>query len=246
MAQSRNFGELKLKGKTILITGAASGLGKAWAELFNEEGANVFACDIEEVGLHELQELGITTSTLDVSSSQQVKSFIEQAHDVTGRIDVLFNNAGMGFGYKVHDMPEGAFEHHVGVHLFGTIYGMRYALPIMKKQNFGRIINTISRNAETDVEGTSAYAAAKAGIWSATRVAAKENAEHDILINMIIPGPTNTSIWGKDMPHLQKPEATFPTAKLLASLERGGPTGKVYWDEKEYQMFNQNNSILKK
>ena len=235
-----------MKGKTILITGAASGLGKAWAELFNEEGANVFACDIEEVGLHELQELGITTSTLDVSSSQQVKSFIEQAHNVTGRIDVLFNNAGMGFGYKVHDMPEGAFEHHVGVHLFGTIYGMRYALPIMKKQNFGRIINTISRNAETDVEGTSAYAAAKAGIWSATRVAAKENAEHDILINMIIPGPTNTSIWGKDMPHLQKPEATFPTAKLLASLERGGPTGKVYWDKKEYPMFNQNNSILKK
>ena len=235
-----------MKGKTILITGAASGLGKAWAELFNEEGANVFACDIEEVGLHELQELGITTSTLDVSSSQEVKSFIEQAHDATGRLDVLFNNAGMGFGYKVHDMPEGVFEHHVSVHLFGTIYGMRYALPIMKKQNFGRIINTISRNAETDVEGTSAYAAAKAGIWSATRVAAKENAEHDILINMIIPGPTNTSIWGKDMPHLQKPEATFPTAKLLASLQRGGPSGKVYWDEKEYQMFNQNNSILEK
>ena len=246
MAQSRNFGELKLKGKTILITGAASGLGKAWAELFNQEGANIFACDIEEAGLQELQELGITTSTLDVSSSQEVKSFIEQAHDATGRLDVLFNNAGMGFGYKVHDMPEGVFEHHVSVHLFGAIYGMRYALPIMKKQNYGRIINTISRNAETDVEGTSAYAAAKAGIWSATRVAAKENAEHDILINMIIPGPTNTSIWGKDMPHLQKPEATFTTAKLLANLEKGGPTGKVYWDEKEYPMFNQNNSILKK
>ena len=235
-----------MKGKSILITGAASGLGKAWAKLFNQEGANIFACDIEEAGLKELQELGITTSILDVSSSQQVKSFIEQAHDATGRLDVLFNNAGMGFGYKVHDMPEGVFEHHVSVHLFGTIYGMRYALPIMKKQNFGRIINTISRNAETDVEGTSAYAAAKAGIWSATRVAAKENAEHDILINMIIPGPTNTSIWGKDMPHLQKPEATFPTAKLLASLERGGPTGKVYWDEKEYPMFNQNNSILER
>ena len=65
-----------------------------------------------------------------------------------------------------------------------------------------------------------------------------------ILINMIIPGPTNTNIWGKDMPHLQKPEDTFPTAKLLASMERGGPTGKVYWDEKEYPMFNKENEIL--
>ena len=117
-------------------------------------------------------------------------------------------------------------------------------LSIMKKQNFGRIINTISRNAETDVEGTSAYAAAKAGIWSATRVAAKENAEHDILINMIIPGPTNTSIWGKDMPHLQKP-SHFSYSKT-GKPSKGGPSGKVYWNEKEYQMFNQNNSILEK
>ena len=57
-----------MKGKTILITGAASGLGKAWAELFNQEGANVFVCDIEGAGLRDLQELGIKTSTLDVLS----------------------------------------------------------------------------------------------------------------------------------------------------------------------------------
>ena len=241
-----NSDDVSPKDKTILITGAASGLGKAWAKKFNDEGAKVFACDIEEAGLLELEKLGITVSLVDVSSSEEISSFINAAYDKTGSIDILFNNAGMGFGYRVDDFPDGSFEHHVSVHLFGAIYGMRYALPIMKKQNYGRIINTISRNAETDVEGTSAYAAAKAGIWSATRVAAKENAEHDILINMIIPGPTNTSIWGKDMPHLQKPEATFPTAKLLASLQRGGPSGKVYWDEKEYQMFNQNNSILEK
>ena len=234
-----------LKDKTILITGAASGLGKAWSKKFSEEGARVFACDINEEGLTELKDLGIDTQVIDVSSASHVQSFVESAITDTGKIDVLFNNAGMGFGYKLDSFPDGAFEHHVSVHLFGTVYGMRYALPLMQRQGYGRIINTISRNAETNVEGTSAYSAAKAAIWSATRVAAKENIDHNILINMIIPGPTNTNIWGKDMPHLQSPEDTYPTARLLACLEEGGPTGKVYWNEKEYPMFNQENSILK-
>ena len=234
-----------LKDKTILITGAASGLGKAWSKKFSEEGARVFACDINKEGLIELKDLGIDTQVIDVSSASHVQSFVESAITDTGKIDVLFNNAGMGFGYKLDSFPDGAFEHHVSVHLFGTVYGMRYALPLMQRQGYGRIINTISRNAETNVEGTSAYSAAKAAIWSATRVAAKENIDHNILINMIIPGPTNTNIWGKDMPHLQSPEDTYPTARLLACLEEGGPTGKVYWDEKEYPMFNQENSILK-
>ena len=234
-----------LKDKTILITGAASGLGKAWSKKFSEEGARVFACDINEEGLIELKDLGIDTQVIDVSSASHVQSFVESAITDTGKIDVLFNNAGMGFGYKLDSFPDGAFEHHVSVHLFGTVYGMRYALPVMQRQGYGRIINTISRNAETNAEGTSAYSAAKAAIWSATRVAAKENIDHNILINMIIPGPTNTNIWGKDMPHLQSPEDTYPTARLLACLEEGGPTGKVYWNEKEYPMFNQENSILK-
>ncbi len=234
-----------LKDKTILITGAASGLGKAWSKKFSEEDARVFACDINEEGLTELKDLGIDTQVIDVSSATHVQSFIESAITDTGKIDVLFNNAGMGFGYKLDSFPDGAFEHHVSVHLFGTVYGMRYALPVMQRQGYGRIINTISRSAETNVEGTSAYSAAKAAIWSATRVAAKENIDHNILINMIIPGPTNTNIWGKDMPHLQSPEDTYPTARLLACLEEGGPTGKVYWNEKEYPMFSQENSILK-
>ena len=234
-----------LKDKTILITGAASGLGKAWSKKFSEEGARVFACDINEEGLTELKDLGIDTQVIDVSSASHVQSFVESAITDTGKIDVLFNNAGMGFGYKLDSFPDGTFEHHVSVHLFGTVYGMRYALPLMQRQGYGRIINTISRNAETNVEKTSAYSAAKAAIWSATRVAAKENIDHNILINMIIPGPTNTNIWGKDMPHLQSPEDTYPTARLLACLEEGGPTGKVYWNEKEYPMFNQENSILK-
>ena len=241
---SKNTGGIIIKDKTILITGAANGIGRAWAENFHEEGATVFACDVQIDKLSELEERGINTFIADVSDPKAVKSFIHLALEKTGSVDVLFNNAGMGFGHKIDSFPDGSFEHHVAVHLFGTIYGMRYALPIMQDQGHGRIINTISRNAETNVQRTSAYAASKAGIWSASRVAANENRHQDILINMIIPGPTNTNIWGKDMPHLQKPENTFPTAKLLASMEMGGPTGKVFWDEKEYPMFNEENEIL--
>tara|TARA_B100000963_G_C22485622_1_gene606755 strand:- start:241 stop:951 length:711 start_codon:yes stop_codon:yes gene_type:complete len=235
-----------LRNKTILITGASSGLGKAWAEKFSKEGAKVFAMDIDKKGLDELEGQGIATHLGDVSVSNEVKYFVENAYQSTGTLDVMFNNAGMGFGHRVDNFPDGEFEHHVSVHLFGTIYGMRYALPLMQKQGYGRIINTISRNAEAAQELTSAYASAKAGIWSATRVAAKENSDHDILINMIIPGPTNTGIWGKNMPHLQDPEDTFPTAKLLATLEKDGPSGKVFWNEKIYPMFNEDNEILKR
>ena len=235
-----------VKNKTIVITGAASGIGRAWAKAFNQEGANVVACDINQEGLSALEGLGILTLATDVSKDQQVKDLINFATEKTGRLDVVFNNAGIGYGHKLEKSPLGAFEHHVAVHLFGCFYGMKHAIPIMRKQGSGRIINTISRNAETNTLGTSAYSAAKAGIWSASRVAAYEVSDSDILINMIIPGPTNTAIWGKDMKHLQSPEVTYPTARMLATLEKSGPTAKVFWDEKEYPMFNSKNKILKK
>jgi NAD(P)-dependent dehydrogenase (short-subunit alcohol dehydrogenase family) len=232
--------------KTIVITGAASGIGRAWAKAFNQEGANVIACDINQEDLFTLEELGISTSVTDVSDDQQVKDLINFAIEKTGRLDVVFNNAGMGYGHKLEESPVGAFEHHVAVHLFGCVYGMKYAIPQMRKQGSGRIVNTISRNAETNTYGTSAYSAAKAAIWSATRVVAYEVSDTDILINMIIPGPTNTGIWGKDMKNLQSPEVTYPTARMLATLKEGGPNAKVFWDEKEYPMFNSENEILKK
>ena len=235
-----------IQGKTIVITGAANGIGRAWAEMFKVDGAEVIACDKDEKKLQELDELGMTTVLADVSKPKEVEGFIKLAIKEKGKIDVLFNNAGMGFGYKLEDSPDGGFEHHVAVHLFGAVYGMRYAIPHMREQGYGRIINTISRNAETDVPTTSAYAASKAGIWSASRVAAKEVADTDILINMLIPGPSNTQMWGKEMSHLQDPKETYPTAKMLALLEKGGPSGKVFWDEKEYPMFAEENEILKK
>jgi NAD(P)-dependent dehydrogenase (short-subunit alcohol dehydrogenase family) len=100
---------------------------------------------------------------------------------------------------------------------------MRHALPIMRAQNYGRIINTVSRNAEVATPTTSAYAAAKAAMWATSRVTAAEVQD--------------------DLPQLQAPEVTYPTARMLASLPAGGPSGQVFWNEKVYPLFDPNNAI---
>ena len=225
--------------RTILITGAASGLGRAWAEGFSADGATIIAADINGDGLVEVP--AAHHLTVDVRNAAQVKQMIADCVKLTNRIDVLFNNAGLGFNKRLENSAEGDFEHHIAVHLFAMVNAMRAAIPHMRAQNYGRIINTISRNAENDVIGTSAYAAAKAAMWASSRVAAAELRGTNILINMLIPGPTRTAIWGKDMAHFQDPSATYLTAKMLASLKKDGPSGKVFWNETEYPLFREGN-----
>lgn len=227
------------KNKTILITGAASGLGRAWAEGFSADRATVIAADINGKGLAKVS--AAHRITVDVSCAVEVEQMIAACLEHTGRIDVLFNNAGLAFNKRLEKSGEGDFEKHVAVHLFAMVNAMRAAIPHMRSQNYGRIINTISRNAEYDAIGTSAYAAAKAAMWATSRVAAAELKDTNILINMLIPGPTRTAIWGKDMAQFQEASATYPTAKMLASFANDGPSGKVYWNESEYPMFKERN-----
>lgn len=225
--------------KTILVTGAASGLGRAWAEGFSADGAQVIAADINGQGLATVP--AALRLTVDVSNAAEVKQMVLDAVEQTGRIDVLFNNAGLGFNKRLDNSSDGDFEQHVAVHLFAMVNAMRAAIPHMRAQNYGRIINTISRNAEYDEAGTSAYAAAKAAMWATSRVAAAELQDTNILVNMLIPGPTRTAIWNEDMAHFQEPSATYPTAKMLASFGDDGPRGKVFWNETEYPMFRNSN-----
>jgi len=222
---------------TVCITGAASGIGHAISLGFLEDGAKVVAVDINDDGLKPLEEKGAIIKIVDVTHFTQVKSMVKTATDETGRLDVLFNNAGVTRVRNIHEFKDDEYENVIRVNLFGPVYGIRAAIPVMRSQNFGRIINLVSRAAEAGDNGMAPYNSSKAAIWSITRSAAVENIDYDILINGMIPGPTKTNM----NPRGQDPKVVYPSAKWMATLPSGGPTGKIFWDQKEYIMFSKEN-----
>lgn len=123
--------------RTIVITGAASGIGRAWAEGFLAAGAQVVGVDTNAAGLAELAQQGAITQVADVTDATRVRACVELAVERTGRIDVLFNNAGLGFRTRIEALRDGEFERHVAVHLFGTIHGMRFAIPRRRAERAG-------------------------------------------------------------------------------------------------------------
>jgi 3-hydroxybutyrate dehydrogenase len=224
-----------IEGKTVVITGAASGIGRALALGFAGDGARVVATDINAAALSEIASDRIATLAVDVSSDDDVKRMMAFALADTGRVDVLFNNAGLGGAKPIEQIDDDMFERYIRVHLFGAYYGTRAALKVMRRQGSGRIVNTLSRHAGQRARGFVAYASAKAGMLALTRVAAAEVAGADILVNGMIPGPTKSGMMKGD--NLQEPEAVYPGALWLATLPAGGPNGKVFWNRKEIDLF---------
>ncbi len=222
---------------TVCVTGAASGLGQAISLGFIEDGAKVVAVDINSEGLKPLEEKGAITKIIDVTDFNHVNSMVKTAIEETGRLDVLFNNAGVARLRNIHELKDDEYEKVIRVNVFGPVYGIRAAIPVMREQNFGRIINLVSRAAEAGNNRMAPYNSSKAALWSVTRVAAVENIDYDILINGMIPGPTKSGM----MPQGQNPEVVYPSARWMATLPSGGPTGKVFWNKKEYVMFSKEN-----
>jgi NAD(P)-dependent dehydrogenase (short-subunit alcohol dehydrogenase family) len=155
------------------VTGAASGIGHAISEGFLKDGARVVAVDLNQEGLGELDNRGAITIKVDVSDPSQVEKMVQTAVDNTGRLDVLFNNAGLGLRRDSIDHKPDQFEEVIRVNLLGPIYGMRYAIPVMQSQGYGRIINLVSRVPEFGAQGMSAYGSSKAALWAATRHVAR-------------------------------------------------------------------------
>jgi len=182
----------ELEGKVSVITGGASGIGESAARLFVAEGGKVVIADMQrDRGAALAEELGDAAlfEPVEVRQEDQVKAAIERAVDTWGRLDCMFNNAGFGgvLG-PIEDIPVDDFDMTIDVLLRGVFLGMKHAVPVMKKQGSGSIINTGSIAGVTAGRGPIVYSAAKAAVIHLSKTTAMELGEHSIRVNCICPG----------------------------------------------------------
>ena len=189
---------MKLKGKVAFITGAGSGIGKATAVLFAQEGATIAAADLDEAAAQEVVA-SITTSgaqgrafAIDVSVLDQCKSAVASTIEAFGGIDVLVNNAGMPMAKSLDELSEEDWDRTMAVNMKSVFLCTKLAVPSMQERGGGSIVNTSSITALIGSRGQSAYCVSKAGIVCFTKCMALELAPFNIRVNAICPGFTDT------------------------------------------------------
>jgi NAD(P)-dependent dehydrogenase (short-subunit alcohol dehydrogenase family) len=217
-------GIFDLSGKVALVTGGSRGLGRAMAEAVAAFGANVAIAardqgkideTLEILEKYNVETLGISA---DMTKEEDVRRMVDDTVNKFGRIDVLFNNAGIARPQRpIHEEVIADFDIIISTDLRAPFMVLRYVLPVMIKQNEGSIINTSSTagiRAEIPEIAPVAYCAAKAGINVMTQVAAIEYAKYNIRVNCIAPGMHHSEL-GHDMP---RPNTT-PDPQMMAAME---------------------------
>ncbi len=195
----------RLQNKTAIITGAGSGMGKAMAELFASEGANVVLADISGAQEDVAASIGDAALALNcnVADEADVIAMIAAAEAKFGKVDILCNNAGFGGGMApLHEQSTENWDRVHSVNIRGVFFCMKHGVISMQKTGGGSIVNTGSASAVVGWKGHSIYGAAKAGVHQMTRAAALDYGKDNIRINAIAPGTIWTGLvpQSKEMP----------------------------------------------
>ena len=243
----------RLQGKVAVITGAAKGIGQAAARLFAAEGAKVGLLDIDEPGGEAVTEAirdqgrDALFAACDVSSASEVRRAFDAVLERYGRIDVLYNNAGIGYSAGItvgtaEDMPEENWHRVLDVNLKSVYLTCKHVIPVMRRQGGGSIVNTASIMAFQGIPGAEAYSASKGGIVAMTRAMARNLAKAGIRVNVICPGTVDTPMiepitsdpeWhtqrceATPLGRIGQPEEVARVALFLASDEASFVTGSI-------------------
>lgn len=192
--------EFGLKNRVALITGAASGIGKAIATAFAGEGTNLALCDINLESLEkvatDLRAKGVRvfTEKVDVTKQDQTDAFLSHAASEFGRIDILINNAGTGRLSDLMELPEEEYRRNADLMLYAPIRLIRAVVPYMKKAKWGRIVN-ISSMFGKQPGGLLDYDSIKAAMIMVSKDFSSYLAKDNILVNAVCPGPIRTPLW---------------------------------------------------
>lgn len=188
-----------LDGRTALITGSGSGMGRSHARLMAERGAAVIVHDIDEEGANEtaamVREGGGTAQVmaLDIRDVAAFKDALRAKAAETGTVDILVNNAGVGGqGLAIEDIDEATFDQMFAVHVKGAFFATQAVVPGMKARGYGKIVNISSNFAMGGAAFASHYAAAKSALSGFTKSWARELAPHNICVNAVAPGILET------------------------------------------------------
>lgn len=234
---------MRLKDRAAIVTGAASGIGRASAQLFAEEGARVLAVDVPGSAILTAFEgvAGVTPLALSIIDDGAPARIVGEAVATFGRLDILFNNAGVSGRHFVEEMKDEDWDRVMAVNVTAQMKLARAAIPHLKASPAPRIINTASVMAEGTDLGLAAYCASKAGVAGLTRTLALELGRYNITANYLLPGAIKTGmtsplwdvrpdvadIWAKKSPlrRLGQPIDLARAALFLASDEASFITG---------------------
>jgi NAD(P)-dependent dehydrogenase (short-subunit alcohol dehydrogenase family) len=189
---------MKLQGKVAVVTGAGSGIGRASAVLFAKEGAQVIVADIRQDPGEETVRLIKDTGgeahfvLTDVAKEQQIKSMVDQTISRWGRINILFNNAGLSLVKLLDETTEAEWDHLFGVNLKSMFFGVKYVVPHMRRQGGGVILNMGSISSMVGQLRTPAYVASKGAVLLLTKSIAADYCSENIRVNCLCPGITDT------------------------------------------------------
>jgi 3-oxoacyl-[acyl-carrier protein] reductase len=223
----------RLSGRTALVTGAASGIGAACAEVLAAAGARVTLADIdaaraEAVALGIRERGGVArVSRCDVARRDEMDALVEGAHAAWGRLDVLCNVAGVPSDGPLASVSEEEFDRILGINLKSVLFGCQAALRVMTGQGSGSIVNVASAVIDAPTPGYGLYAISKAGVASLTQTLALEAGPLGVRVNAIAPGATLTRFTSR---HLQTPDGTSDPARLdafLDAMRARSPLGRV-------------------